>query len=395
MPIAYSAPEPTSLLRSVSYSLDILDKNLNFKATIQNFWAINSSGDIIDFNRQLSEFGETRFRVNTKDPLFASEGDLMQPWAYHVRIRRSGLVVWQGVIVKNTHRTKEYIEVVARTYLYMLDKVLIKHDAADGNGGENFRTVQSGTLAAFITTILTEAKANSNGLLTNLTIGTIDNPNFPPGFTDANGTALTGAWTFSANFQLKFDYKTILYVIRQLAAYANFDFDVDETMTFSFRNYIGNKQPQLVFNYGLTGNMQDYDLPLDGINQTNDLLGLAADNSNNILSVDIPNSASVQLYGSLQGVAAFADVKNKSILTTRVQETLRFTATPDAEVHIVPKRGAYPLGQYNLGDTVTIKIKDGITNFTAAKRIVMIDVKVHNTGAENIRLITNEPRDSQ
>lgn len=379
------------------YSVDILDNDLTFKAKVKNFWPIDPSGNIIDFQTQLSEFGTAHIRVATKDPLFDTEGDIVQPWANHIAIRRDNLVVWQGVIVKNRHRTKEYVDITARTYLYMLDKVLVQHDAADGQGAENYRTVKSGTMAAFITSAINEAITNSNGLLAGLSIGTIDNPDFPPGFVDSTGAALTGPWTFSTNFQLKFDYKTVLYVVRQLAAYANFDFDVDNTLEFNFQSYIGNKSPELVFNYNEdgTGNLQDYDLPLDGINQTNDLVGLAADDSFQILVATIPDSASVQRYGSLQGVAAFSDVKSKSILNVRIQETLRFTATPDAEVHLVPKRNAYALGQYGLGDTVTVDIVDHITTFHAPKRIVLLDVKVHNTGAENLRLVTNTPRDTQ
>ena len=54
---------------------------------------------------------------------------------------------------------------------------------------------------------------------------------------------------------------------------------------------------------------------------------------------------------------------------------------------------AYPLGVYGLGDTVTLRIRDGIIDVDQVRRIVGINVKVHTTGKESIRLITNKPKE--
>lgn len=378
-----------------AYRVDILDRSLNYKATVRSLPVLDNQKHFLEYGDVLSGIGKAKLRIGTKDPLLASEGNILTPFKYHVRIKRNGASVWQGVIVKNPRRNRNFIEVEARSYLYLLDRINIRHDPADGNGGENYRTFKSGTLAAAITTLLTEAKADMGAPLSNLTIGTIDNPNFPPDFKDATGAALAGPWTFSNNFQVKFDYRSVFYVIQMLATYGNFDFEVTKDMVFNFKSYIGNKQPQLVFTYGEFGNLEDYDAPLDGDQMANYLQGIAANTDNTILHADQSDPASINEYGKIMGVAAYGDVKNINLLNSRLRQEIAQVKTPDPELHLVPNDRAYPFGQYGLGDTVTARLTDHIIVVDSPRRVVGTDVKVHLTGKEDIRLITNKPRDDQ
>lgn len=379
----------------MSYQVDILDRSLNYKATIRNLPVLDNQKHFLDYGHVLSGIGKCKFRIGTKDPLLASEGNILTPFKYHVRVKRFGVTVWQGVIVKNPRRNRRFIEVEARSYLYLLDRINIRHDPADGSGGENYRTFKSGTLAAAITALLSEAKADMGAPLSSLTIGTIDNPNFPADFKDATGAALTGPWTFSNNFQIKFDYRSVFYVIQMLATYGNFDFEVTDDMVFNFKSYIGNKQPQLVFTYGEFGNLEDYDAPLDGDQMANFLQGIAANTDNTILHADQSDQASINEYGRIMGTAAYGDVKNINLLNSRLRQELAQVKTPDPELHLVPNDRAYPLGQYKIGDTVSAKITDGIISVDSARRLVGDDIKVGLTGKEDIRLVTNKPRDDQ
>lgn len=382
-----------------SYQVDILYRDLTYKATIRNLAPLDGGKHFLEYDHELSAVGKCRFRIGTKDPILTSEGNILTPFKYHVRVKRFGTVVWQGVIVKNPSRNHNYIEVEARTYLYLLDRINIRHDNPDGNGGENYLTLKTGTMASTIQTMLTNAKADMGAPLTSLSIGTINNPNFPADFKDITGAALSGVWTFSNNFQLKFDYRSVLYCIQMLAVYGNFDFEVTDDMVFNFKSYIGNKQPQLVFKYHRdrpeANSIKDYDAPLDGEQMANFLQGVAADNNNLILHGDQSDTASIAEYGKIEGVAAYGDVKNINLLNTRLRQELVQVKTPDPEIHVQPNDRAYPLGQYGLGDTVTIDIQDGIISSYSQRRIVGLKVKVHLTGAEDITLVTNKPRDDQ
>lgn len=374
----------------MSYQVDILDSSLNYKATVHNLAKLNDSGFFLSYTNRLSDWGKARFRVGKDDPLLASEGDILQPFRYHVRIKRFGVTVWQGVIVKNPSRNKRFIEVEAYTYLYLLSRTLIKHDAADGQGAENFRTFNGATMASYISTLVTEAKTTMGAPLGSLTVGTVTNPTFPADFKDSAGTTLSGTWTFSSTFPLKVDYRDFLYVLNLFAAYSNSDFEITTSFALNF-GYIGNKQPNMVFTYGAYGNIEDYNAPLDGDAMANYLQGVAADNANLIIHAEQSDNASIVQSGRIDGVAAFGDVKTTSLLQQRLRQQLTQVKTPDPELNFYVNDRAYPLGQYAVGDTVTVQIADGAVNTDGARRIVGIDVEVHLSGKERIRILTNKP----
>lgn len=379
----------------MAYQVDILDASLNYRATVRNLVPLNPEGMFLDYSTRLSNWGVAKFRVGKDDPLLASEGDILQPFRFHVRIKRFGVVIWQGVIVKNPTRNKNYIEVEARTYLYLLSRTLIAHDPADGNGAENFRTFNGATMASYISTLVTEAKATMGAPISTLTIGTVANPSFPADFKDSTGASLTGGWTFSPTFLLKVDYRDLLYVLNLFGAYSNSDFEITTGFVLNFESYIGNKQPNMVFSYGTYGNIEDYNAPLDGDAMANYLQGIAADNSNLIIHAEQSDAASITASGRIDGVAAFADVKTTSLLQQRLKQQLQQVKTADPELNFWVNERAYPLGQYGIGDVVTVQIKDGATNVNTLRRIVGLDCEVHQTGKERIRIITNKPRDDQ
>lgn len=378
------------------YQIEILDKNRNFIAPIQVLAPINSAGDTIYFTQRLSNWGQLKFRVGTKDPIFDAVGDCLEPHKYHVRLKRSGSVIWQGVIVKNPSRNRRYVEVVAYSYLFLLNKILIRHDASvtPGDGLENYRTFRTGTMATAIQTLLTDAIADvGSGPITSITTGTIENPDFPANYTTAANAPLTGTWTFSSDMTLQYDYRSVFYVINSMAMYPACDFELDENLVFNFKQFIGNKQPTLSFTYGEFGNVLDYNLPRDGDRMANSLMGVAADFGNQILHIEENDNVSQGIYGKIQDVAAYIDVKNNNALRSRLAEELRLISVPDSELQLTLNDRAYPLGQIGLGDIVRVKIDDHVVDFDQQRRIVGINVSVSNNGSDKIVLLTNKPKE--
>lgn len=380
-----------------NYKVQILDSSLTPLTEIKSFYPLDSSGNFLEYVDKLSAWGKCSFRVATHDAALVKFGNIFEPFKYHVRIYRSNVMVWCGVIVVNPRRTKRYIEVEARTYLYLLTKVLVKRDAsvAPGDGKDNYRTFSSNTMAAAVTNVINESKVDAitGSIMSQITIGTIDNPNFPSTYTKADGTALTGPWAFSDDMTLQFDYRDIFYVLSSLAMYPACDFEITKDLVFNFKQFIGNKQTDVLFEYAEHGSITDYNAPLNGDRMANDLTGVAADFGNQILHSQKADDASVQEYGRVQGVAAYIDVKNINALRSRLVEELRLTSKPDSELHVTLNDKAYPLGQYGLGDVVRIKVKDRIIDVDQLRRIVGIDVYVDGTGQETIRLITNKPKE--
>lgn len=378
------------------YQIEILDKNRNLVAPIQVLAPINSSQDTIFFTYRLSNWGQLKFRVGTKDPIFDAAGDVLEPHKYHVRLKRYGSVIWQGVIVKNPERNRRYVEVVAYGYLFLLNKILIRHDASvtAGDGLDNYRTFKTGTMATAIQGLLTDAIADvGSGPITSITTGTIENPDFPANYTKADNTALTGTWTFSSDMTLQYDYRSVFYVINSMAMYPACDFELTKDLVFNFKQFIGNKQPTLSFTYGEFGNVLDYNLPRDGDRMANSLIGVAADFGNQILHVEENDNVSQGTYGKIQDVAAYIDVKNKNALRSRLTEELRLISVPDSELQLTLNDRAYPLGQIGIGDIVRVKIDDHVVSFDQQRRIVGINVSVSNNGSDKIVLMTNKPKE--
>jgi hypothetical protein len=385
----------------MSYKIEILNSALTRVATIANTPALDNAGMFLEYSQKLSHWGECRFRVATDDPMLDQLGDILKPFQYHVRIKRNTTVVFQGIIIRNPHRNRQYIEVVAYSYLYLLNLKRIEHDASTtpGDNKDNYLTMSSGTMASQITTMINKAVASSGQLaLKSLTIGQINNPNFPAGYTKVDGTPLTGAWTFSSDLTLQYSYVPVLKAISALGIYGKSDFEITNNMVFNFKSSIGTTQSGMVFTYGMFGgtygNIEDFNLPLDGANMANDLLGVAADTQGQSFHTVKQDTTSIATYGSVEGTAAFSDVKDKNTLITRLTEELLYVSDPIGDMSITLNSTAPPVGQYSVGDLVTVKIKSGIYNVDMPRKIVGIFVKVHTTGKEVVRLSTNQPRNS-
>lgn len=181
--------------------VEILNGDLDKITEVRSLYPLSTDGTVLRYSDELSDYGTCKFRVSTKDPMLTEFGDVLEPHRYHVRIRRGGSVVWQGAIVDNPERTARYIEVEAAQYEYYLSKILIRRDTTaptgfnDGTSSwKNYRTFTSGTMSSNVTTIINNAISDfgTDHVLGGMTIGTVENPDYPQGFKDANGNDLTG-----------------------------------------------------------------------------------------------------------------------------------------------------------------------------------------------------------
>ena len=175
-----------------NYKVELLNSERTAITQVKALVPINKEGYFLEYSNRLSDYGKAKFRISIQDPLFDQHGDFIQPYANHVRIWRDNAVVWQGVIINNSRRTSQYIEIEAYEYLFLLTKVGLRHDT---NGDTNYRTFNSGTMSTAIQTVLTEAKNDAGNILANIIPGVIENPTFPEGFVDVNNASLSGQQT--------------------------------------------------------------------------------------------------------------------------------------------------------------------------------------------------------
>jgi len=379
--------------------VEILNTDLEKVAELRALAPLNQDGMVLKFIKRLSGYGECRFRVSTKDPIFDTLGDILEPHKYHVRIKRANTTIWQGAIVDNPSRTKQYQEVRALEYLFYLGRVLVERDTrTEASSEKHYRKFDSGTMKAAVKDMMDYAKTyfGSNHILGSMTISNsnIDNPNFPNNYKKTNGQPLTGAWTFSSNLTLQFDYNSILFVLNSFALYAGCDYEIDNDLVFHFKTRLGTNKTNIGFVYGARGNIIDYDIPRYGQRMANDLYGISATYDGEVLRSNKIDSESQLTYGKLQDAMPFADVKDNNTLTTRVTEELRYVKSPDnAPLSFVLNEKGYFLGAYDVGDIVTVKVDDGPISYDQPRRIVQFVVSVHNTGREITTVETNKPKD--
>lgn len=390
-------------------TVEILDSNFNLVTFVKSFIPLDKTDTILTYSKELSDFGTARFRISAYDTDFANIGDITTPLLYHVRIRRGETVVWQGAIVENPMRTKDFIEVVAVEYIWFLSKILITRSSINpGNGVADkiyriFNTANgSTTMAQAVTDIMNETIArfqSTNHVLSSLTLGTVENPNFPPNMSDGNTPpkALTGPWHFGDGVtapSLQFEFNTVLYVLQSFGVYTFADFEIDENLQFNFKSFLGNDHHYDVnFVYGRQGNMVDFNVSRLGQRMVNDLWGLAVDPSGAYLHSEQPDITSIQSLGLLEAVAAYGDVKDQATLDARTAAELPLVDTPDSSANTyVLSEKAYPLGVYDVGDIVTININTPAVSYNQVDRIVGLTVGLNSTGRELTTVQTNKPR---
>lgn len=399
-------------MNDVRTTIEILDKQLNKIVTIHSLVPLDSSGDIIKYSKELSDFGTCTFRISAYDTLFKTYGDIINPHQYHVRVRRNNLIVWQGAIIENTKRTKDYVEVVAAQYIFYLSRKLIHRTSADPNGDKNiYRLFNSGTMAAAVTAIMNETIADYQGahMLNGLSVGEIDNPNFPPNATttDSSGNVktLTGGWTFAntatgqTGIELQYDFNTVLQVLKAFGAYTFADFEITNDLVFNFKKFLGNDYHyDIAFAWGEHGNVYDYNIPRFGQRMANSIVGIATDANGVIYQQPQSDQSSISEYGLLEEPAAYSTVETQATLNAIVAAELPLVSTPDVSAMTVTLFGnnnSYPTGTYDIGDIVTINVKNIGLDFSDIRRIVGITTVVHNTGREQVTIQTEKPQPFQ
>ena len=379
-------------------TVEILNRSLAKVAEIKALYPLNEQGTVLRYSKELSDYGSCSFRVASDDPIFTQFGDILIPHKYHVRLRRAGVIVWQGAIVDNPRRNKTFVEVKAHEYEYYLDKVLVSRTSESTPGsGYHYRTFSTGTMISAVQTLITEAKTafGADHILYDMAVGDLENPNYPAQFSTSSNAPLTGSWNFSSDVTLQFDYHSVLYVLKTFGIYGSCDFRFNDDLTLDFKPFIGDRNNGLVFQYGSRGNIVDYEAPRLGNRMANDITGIAATPDGVILHANKRDESAVQEYGLLQTVTAYSDVKDKNSLQARLAEELRFLKTPeDSPINVVLNEKAYPLGQFDIGDIVTVSVQDNVIDFKLPRRIVGYTVNLHSTGRELTTIQTNKVKDS-
>lgn len=402
-------------------TVELLDSSLTMVATVKTFYPLDGQGTILRYSKELSDFGTATFRVSSYDTMFTTVGDVAQPLAFHVRIRRNQQVVWQGAIVENPKRTKDFIEIVAVEYIWFLNKILVTRSSYDPAYGPTAQGLDSiyrifssnsadnvtpyTTMSEAVTRVINETIARwsaTNHVLANMTVGQVDNPNYPPNMTNGETppVPLSGPWMFGDGLSapsVTFTFHSVMYVLKSFANYTYADFNItvadDGSLQFNFFSFLGNDRHYDVnFNYGKHGNVVDFNVTRLGQRMVNDLWGLAVDPNGLYLNYDQTDEDSIQENGLLEQVSAYTDIKDQATLNARTAAELPLISTPDSSANtFVVSEKAFPIGVWDVGDIVNTKVDHVAIQFEEVARVVGYTVALNSTGRELTTVQTNKP----
>lgn len=492
-------PQPQGGRTYTKTTVDIysmISGTLTYITSVRQFSPLSSTS-ILQYSKELSDFGQCKFRISSYDPMFKQYGDILQPHVNHIRINRGGTLVWSGAIIENTRRSKDYVEIVGAEYEWYLNKILVQRSGTDIVGGgptltpssisvsgktatvnfsssilnQMINNIATGVpvslgqtvtlsgftptdyngaweITAFTSTQLTLTLGDSpapvstmgtvlfsdniyrifncdsmgpqitfmmdeviaqyqgtNGLhpLANMTLGTIQTPNYPANITNNASPPgpLTGPYLFGNGTnapEMEFDFHSVLYVLQSMGKVSYADFGIDENLVFDYLTFYGQDNHYDVnFTYGQAGNAVDFNWPRLGQQQVNDLVGIATDINGNVLHAEQTDQTSITNSGLLQQVAAYSDIKDQATLNAAVQAEIPLISNSDqSPITFTLDEKAYPLGVYDIGDIVTCAVNtDYLTIAPVSKRIVGITVNINNQGREMSTVQLNNPLPGQ
>jgi len=352
------------------YSVEILDTSGNVQTIIKNLIPIDRDKNVLKYDDYLSNYGTCTFRVKTKDP--AVSVNYLEPYKYHVRIKRAKGSVWYGVIVNNNQRTHNFIEVEARTLLFYLTKC----EVAPSDTTVMTRVFKSGTMATALTTMFNEAKNRQDSPIGSWTLGTIDN---------LYKLNTTTAYTFTNTDFLELPYASVMDAFTLCGDITNSDFELTTSKVFNFKRRIG-QNTQIAFKWGKYGNLKDYNSPVRGADRYNVLAGLGISTTGTLLRADKTDSSTISTYKRLWATKVFNNANTQDILNAITTEELRTKSSGvNLKTYDVNEDGFL----LQLGDDFIVDIEDGIISERERRRLIGRQVLVNENGYETIRLITN------
>jgi len=352
------------------HTVEILDTSGNVVAIIKNLVPFDKSNNVLEYDDFLSNYGECRFRVKTADPVLSS--NFLEPYKYHIRIKKDRTVMWYGVIVNNTRRTHDFIEVEGRTLIFYFTKCEVKPSDLT----TMTRVFKSGTMGTAIDTLFDEAVARGKSPISNFTVGTIQNP---------YKLNTTTAYTFTNTDFLELPFVSLMDVLTLCADITNSDFQVTTSKVFNFKRMIGSFK-DVSFKWGQYGNIRDYDLPVNGSDAFNVLDGLAVSTTGKLVRSHKVDTDSLNDRKRLWSVKVFDNANTQKIVDSLTTEELRVKGDGTVFKTYSVNEDGYRL---SLGDEFIVDIQDGIISERERRRLIGRSVKVNDTGFEDIMLITN------
>jgi len=333
------------------YTLIIKDKNRNSIDEITNHKGFN-------YNFELNRPGECSFTTNIDfNGKFTMNN--LYPYLSYLDIFRYDTKVWSGVLSKipsgNVGAETGSMNFSFNGYLKLLEKMYT------GPLDEIYTATDQGTI---LWTMLNNFQSLPNGNY-GIALGNIT-------------TGILRDRTYSAFTQLYKAWTDMTGVINGC------DIEITKEKVFNAYLHKGHRLAH-VFEYGK--NISDFSFGIDGDSIVNSSTAVGSGEGIDLLYLVAHNMQSQEKYGLMQGINSHPDVIILDTLAGYAQGEVNEYGEPTSIINLTATvTNDPPMGSYETGDEIRVKISKGWVNFDKYLRIKKISIDVDSKGKETVRV---------
>lgn len=309
----------------------------------------------LSFSRRLNNYGTCSFEIPIKDQ---KASDLVALRNYTVYIYRNDFLIWAG-----EQATREgYLDEVGNNW-------------ATITCFDWFEQLFSRYTAQFLRYEGVDAGQIAWDLIdTTQGLGTF-------GITEGTVQA-------TQNRDRSYENDNIGEIIINLANVINgFDFEINTSRVFNVFTHIGVDRTNLVLEYGR--NIQSIRITEDFTNPVNQAIVLGSSGDFQApIRVEQDDAASQAIYGLRQGLLTEMDTSEQTTLEEKGDSLNRKKSTPLFKTSMVLVPSSNPtIAQFALGDTLTLKVDNGIYNILGTYRVYEWKITVPTIDIEVLDLV--------
>lgn len=335
------------------YSIKVKDKNGDELGEFTQWTNLN-------FSEKQNDYGECRFDV----PITSSELlDLVAARRYETYVVRNGSVVWSGEQVARSGDLKanspNYLTIVSRTFFEMLN-------ARYTGAFVRFNNIDQGTI---LKSLVDTSQALTDGDL---------------GFT-------FGSHTTGTNRDREYSNQNIMEAFINMSNVINGpDFFITHDKEINIVSFKGiDKSAQAVLEWGT--NLESVNIIEDFSTPANQAIVLGAGfGSSQTIGTSTDTSARAT-YKLRQQRSSEIDVSGQSVLEAKAQALVRKYKQSLLSLSIVQLPNTNPgFSTVSLGDSIRVKIKEGIYNINNRFRVYGYNVQVDDNNKETISYLVGQ-----
>ena len=340
----------------------------------------------LQYSRVINGVSQAYWEMQIQNPVFTQEledGSFFNfiDNSYYVLIERNGTVVFRGEIDEmppadtkgGSNDSLGAMDRIAFRASHKLDQarnIVVTPDADSALYIRSFDDVSVGTA---VQTLMTEAIGKSNSPLSDVTIGTIENPYNEQG----EEIKITLAQQFEA-------YDT-LTVIDALAYVSNADYWLDENNTFNFVRYKGQEQPNAIFrlHFGESGNnLSSIKVNINKREMANKVIVYGAGTGTEVKFGEATDTAHQTKYGLKEKLVPRRLLDTDDVVDAYAKSKLDELTAPGNVVVFTPTQQHEPLLGFDLGDIITVDVNWFIYKFIKKLRVEGITTYLNQEGSE-------------